>query len=293
MNTHTLKTFDDIDLLIQAPTQLPVRLDDWQAIAQADQCLKILSVPSVYRFVRPRTPEAAMPLLSDAGFDCALVPRHRYIQEVGVLAMDMDSTLITIECIDEIAGMIGIKDKIAAITERSMRGELDFKESLIERVALLKGTPASALEAVYTTRLNLSPGAEAMLARFQSVGAKTLLISGGFTFFTERLQKRLNLTHVVANELEIVNGQLTGRVLGDIVDAQRKADELCRMQNRYLSSTQPLSVAVGDGANDLPMLARADVSFAYHAKPKVRDKATHTINHCGLEAMARCFNERQ
>jgi phosphoserine phosphatase len=202
--------------------------------------------------------------------------------------MDMDSTLITIECIDEIADLQGIKPQVAAITARAMRGEIDFRASLTERVALLAGLPVAALERVYDERLRLSPGAERMIADVKAVGAKLLLVSGGFTFFTERLKHRLGLDFTLSNTLEFVDGKLTGRIAGDIVDASAKAAKL-RQCAQALRGDDGIVVAIGDGANDLPMLALADVSIAYHAKPTVRAQATHAIDHCGLDAVLNLF----
>ena len=216
--------------------------------------------------------------------DCAFVPGNRRLADVGLVAMDMDSTLITIECIDEIADMHGIKPQVAAITASAMRGEIDFPESLRRRVALLAGLEASALQRVYDERLQLSPGAEAMLAAFRAVGAKSLLVSSGFTFFTDRLQERLGLDRTVSNVLEIDDGRLTGRVHGGIVDAKVKADAVRAMRDAP-GMKHKLVVCIGDGANDLPMLAEADVSVAYRAKPVVREKTTHQIDWCGLDAV--------
>lgn len=219
-----------------------------------------------------------------AGLDCAWVPDERRLGDFGLLVMDMDSTLITIECIDEIADMQGLKPRVAAITEAAMRGELDFAESLRRRVALLAGLPESALQRVYDERLALSPGADALLAAVRAAGLKTLLVSGGFTFFTGRLQTRLGLDHSAANTLEIVDGRLTGRLLGAIVDAEAKADALRRVRDT-LGLGKAQVVAVGDGANDLGMMAEAGVSIAYHAKPVVRVQATHALNHAGLDGV--------
>ena len=219
-----------------------------------------------------------------SGLDYAFVPDIRKMSDFGLVVMDMDSTLITIECIDEIADMIGVKPQVAQITEAAMRGEIDFAESLTRRVALLEGLDESALQRVYDERLRLSPGAETMLATLQTRGIKTLLVSGGFTYFTERLKNRLGLDATMANTLEIVNGKLSGRVLGAILDAEGKASQL-----RYLRDALGLAahqvVAMGDGANDLKMMAAASVSIAYHAKPVVRAQASYALNFVGLDGV--------
>jgi phosphoserine phosphatase len=221
-------------------------------------------------------------LCEQSGLDYAFVPDARKMSDFGLVVMDMDSTLITIECIDEIADMIGVKPEVAHITEAAMRGEIDFAESLTRRVALLKGLDESALQRVYDERLQLSPGAEKMLAALQSHGIKTLLVSGGFTFFTERLKLRLGLDAAIANTLEIVDGKLTGRVLGAILDAEGKATQLRRLRDQMGLAAHQV-VAMGDGANDLKMMAAAGVSIAYHAKPVVRAQATHALNFVGLD----------
>jgi len=169
-----------------------------------------------------------------------------------------------------------------------MRGEIDFRESLRRRVALLAGLPTGALQRVYDERLRLSPGAERMLAGFKRAGARTLLVSGGFTFFTARLETRLGIDYTLASTLEIVDERLTGRVSGDIVDGAAKAATFARLRNE-LAGGDGLSVAIGDGANDLPMLRLADVSVAYHAKPVVRAETTYAIDYCGLDAILNLF----
>ena len=221
--------------------------------------------------------------------DYAFVEAGRRLTDFGLVAMDMDSTLITIECINEIADFCGLKAEVAAITEASMRGEIkDFNESLTRRVALLKGLDASALEKVYEQRLQLSPGAEKMLAGAKAAGMKTLLVSGGFTFFTEKLQARLGLDSTRANTLEIVDGKLTGRVLGEIVNADVKARTLREACDK-LGIEPTRAIAMGDGSNDLKMMAAAGLSVAFRAKPVVREAASVAFNHVGLDGLLRLF----
>ena len=225
------------------------------------------------------SPQEIAPGLVVQGFEPPLS-----LRSFGLVAFDMDSTLINIECVDEIAAAAGRKDEVAAITEAAMRGELDFAGALRKRVALLEGLEESALEAVYEERLRLSPGAEELIRSAQESGWKTLLISGGFTYFTHRLQARLGLDHAMANTLETQAGRLTGRVLGDIVDAGRKATELCALAAR-LGVEPSRAIAIGDGANDLGMLGRAGTGVALHAKPSVQAQCDIRINHGDLTAL--------
>jgi len=200
----------------------------------------------------------------------------------------MDSTLITIECIDEIADMQGLKPQVAAITERSMRGELDFSESLKARVALLAGLPETALQRVYDERLQLMAGARELLAACREHGVKFMLVSGGFTYFTERLKAELNLDYCHANQLEIADGKLTGRIVGDIVDGAAKR-QLLIAQREALGLSADQVIAMGDGANDLLMLGEAGIGVATHAKPVVRAQARYTLNHVGLDGIRHLF----
>ena len=207
------------------------------------------------------------------------------LSDFKVIAFDMDSTLINIECIDEIAAAVGKKAEVAAITEAAMRGEIaDFKESLRRRLALLAGTPASALDEVYRERLRLNPGAEALVAAAREAGLKTLLVSGGFTHFADRVRERLGMDRAKSNVLEIVDGKLTGRVVGEIVDGEEKRRQLLTMCADVGCSPQQ-AIAVGDGANDLPMMGEAGLSVAYHAKPKVREQAMVAIDEGGLDRL--------
>ncbi|MCP1659757.1 phosphoserine phosphatase SerB [Neisseria perflava] len=208
--------------------------------------------------------------------DFAVLPDMAF-SDLGLIVSDMDSTLITIECVDEIAAGVGLKEQVAQITEQSMRGELDFEQSLRQRVALLAGLDEAVLQEVYDDVLQLSPGAEFLLDECQKYGVHFMLISSGFTFFTERLQQRLGFEYQYANILEIENGKLTGRLNGRIIDAQAKADLL--VQYREKLSLQPQQVlAMGDGANDIPMIRTAGVGVAYRAKPKTQAEADACIN---------------
>ena len=221
--------------------------------------------------------------------DFAYVPAGRSLREFGLVAMDMDSTLITIECIDEIADFCGLKAEVSAITEASMRGELkDFNESLTARVALLKGLDATALEQVFNERLKLSPGAQTMLAAVKAAGLRTLLVSGGFTFFTERLKAQLGLDFARANTLEIVDGKLTGKVVGEIVNASVKARTV-RETCAKLGIDPSQAIVMGDGSNDLEMMAVAGLSVAFRAKPVVRAAADVAFNYVGLDGLLRLF----
>jgi len=220
----------------------------------------------------------------EAGVDATFIAPGRSLADVRLVAMDMDSTLITIECIDEIADMQGLKPQVSEITEAAMRGELDFSESLRRRVALLAGLDAGALQRVYDERLRISPGGEVMLKAVQAAGIKTLLVSGGFTFFTERLGARLGLDYTHANVLEIDDGKLTGRVVGGIVDAEEKKRTVERVCAE-LGIAPSQAVVMGDGANDLQMMGIAGLSVAFRAKPVVRAQADVALNFSGLDGL--------
>lgn len=216
--------------------------------------------------------------------DFAFLESPRPLSSFRLLAMDMDSTLITIECIDEIADFAGLKPQVAAITAAAMRGELDFPASLRQRVALLAGLSESVLPRVFAERLQLSPGAEKLLAGARAAGLKTLLVSGGFTYFTERLAAQLGLDFTLANTLEIESGRFTGRVVEDIVDGSAKAAKVSAVCAGLGCSTHD-AVVLGDGANDLPMMVRAGFSVAFRAKPVVQQQASAALNFCGLDGV--------
>lgn len=232
--------------------------------------------------------DAVKTFCAEQKIDCALVPDNQRIKNFGLAVMDMDSTLISIECIDEIADMMNIKPQIAEITEAAMRGELDFAASLRKRVGLLKGLPESALQRVIDERLQLNPGAREWIAACKENNIKTMVVSGGFTLFANHVKTLLGLDYAVANTLEIVDGKLTGLVLGDIVDAERKAQELVKLREQ-LGLTDDQTIAIGDGANDLKMMSAATVGVAYHAKPVVQAQATYALNFAGLDGVVNLF----
>ena len=211
------------------------------------------------------------------------------LSQFKLIAFDMDSTLINIECIDEVADAAGRKAEVAAITEAAMRGEIaDYKDSLRQRVALLRGVPAIALAEVYEERLRLNPGAQNLVQACQNAGLRTLLVSGGFTYFTDRIRDQLGIDFTRSNVFQIENGLLTGRMVdqpwGDICDGEEKRRMLLQTcQDLGISPAQ--SIAMGDGANDLPMMGVAGLSVAYQAKPKVRDQAMVAINAGGLDRL--------
>lgn len=240
------------------------------------------------RLVGPLADPAAMrkALLEAAeagGLDISLQRDDLFRRHRRLAVFDMDSTLIQAEVIDELAKVAGVGPKVAAITERAMRGELDFRASFKERTALLKGLPESLLEGV-AQRLQLTEGAERLFAALKELGYKTAILSGGFGFFARRIQARLGIDYLFANELVIVDGKLTGEALEPIVDARRKAVLLQELADRE-GLRMEQTIAVGDGANDLPMLALAGLGVAFHAKPLVRRSAHQVISHLGLDGL--------
>ena len=277
-----------VNLVIQG---LDVETSDLKRLAKLSGASGIEQLDARAFRLRGGEPAAGIEeLCAEHELDCAFVPRERGLADFRLLVMDMDSTLITIETVDELADMVGLKNEVAAITAQAMRGEIEYNESLERRVALLAGLEEHALQRVYDERLKLSPGAEILLKRTQALGIKTLLVSGGFTYVTDRLKTRLGLDHCHSNVLEIADGRLTGKVLGAIVNAEGKREALIRMRDK-LGITRERIIGIGDGANDLKFMAEAGVSVAYHAKPVVRQHATHAINYVHLDGVLHLFNQ--
>lgn len=275
------------NLVIQAP-DVPTRA--LKELAQLTRAESIEAIDTTaFRLLNAEENNEVATYCREAQLDYAYVPTTQTLGSFGLYVTDMDSTLINIECIDEIADMLNLKTEVAAITASAMRGDIEFAESLKRRVALLEGLEEAALARVYGERLALNPGAERLFKTLKQHRIKTMLVTGGFTFFTERLQQRLGFDYCAANQLETRDGRLTGRVLGEIVDAQGKADHLKRARDE-LGLRRDQIIAVGDGANDLKMLAEAGVSVAYHAKPVVAAQARYAINYVGLDGIIHLFH---
>jgi phosphoserine phosphatase len=268
---------------------LDVETHDLKEIAKLSGATRIENIGNnAFRLHDYKTQDGVAEYCANAKLDFAFIAQPRKLSDFGLVAMDMDSTLITIECIDEMADLQGIKPQVAAITASAMRGEIEYHESLRRRLALLEGMDEAALQRVYDERLKLSPGAERMLERLRSLDIKTLLVSSGFTFYTERLKQRLSLDYTLSNTLEIKDGKLTGKVLGAVVDAQTKAAKVRELRGA-LRLKRDQTIAIGDGANDLAMMAEAGVSIAYHAKPVVREKTTYCLDYVGLDGLLNLF----
>ncbi|MFC2529902.1 phosphoserine phosphatase SerB [Segatella oris] len=225
-----------------------------------------------------------MHLASEQEIDFSFQRDDMYRRMRRLICFDMDSTLIQTECIDELAARAGVGDKVKAITERAMRGEIDFKESFTERVALIKGLDVSVMQDI-AEHMPITEGADRLMSVLKRCGYKIAILSGGFTFFGEQLRRRYGIDYVYANELEIdENGKLTGRYVGDIVDGKRKA-ELLKLIAQVEQVNLAQTIAVGDGANDLPMIAEAGLGIAFHAKPRVKATAQQSINNIGLDGV--------
>jgi phosphoserine phosphatase len=275
-----------MNLIVQGPALAESYVEAIAAMAKPSSIERITA--KAFRLRKALKDEAIAAWCEEKRIDYGWVPEGRRFADLKLLAMDMDSTLITIECIDELGDMAGKKAEIAAITAQAMRGELDYPASLRQRVGALAGLEEKALLRVYEERLKLTPGAEILLEKCKQHGVKLLLVSGGFTFFTERLKARLGIDYTISNVLEIKNGRLTGKVLGDIVDADAKAAKF-RAVAKELKAKKEQTVAIGDGANDLKMMAEAGLSIAFRAKPVVRAQADCALTWSGLDGVVRLF----
>lgn len=279
------------NLVVQSPALSSDLIEQAAAIAEASGVQRIGTTAARLLAVNDSADTRAEILAwsERSLIDTAYVVGGSRLRDCKVLAMDMDSTLINIECIDEIAAFGGVKEQVASITEAAMRGEIkDFSESLTRRVAFLKGLSSDVLQSVYDQKLRFNPGAEQLVATAKQAGLKVLLVSGGFTFFTEKLKARIGLDAAHANVLGAENGLLTGQVVGRILDAQGKADTLRAFAQECGATTDQI-IAIGDGANDLKMLSLAGYSVAYRAKPVVRAQAKFALNVAGLDGVLNWF----
>jgi len=275
-----------VSLVVQGPGAAPAHAAELARLAGAREIEQVAG--TAYRLRDAADNAAVRERARELRLDCAFVPDARRFADQKLLAMDMDSTLITIECIDELGDLAGKRAEISAVTARAMRGEIDFSESLRRRVGLLAGLGVDALERVYRERLRLSPGAEALVAACRKHGVKLLLVSGGFAFFTDRLKARLGLDYTISNELGIADAKLTGGIVGRVVDAEAKAARF-REVAHALGASREQTVAIGDGANDLKMLAEAGLSVAYRAKPVVKAKTDCALDFAGLDGVVNLF----
>lgn len=277
------------NLIIQGDDVATPHLKTLYSLARASGIERIADQAFRLPEADPTTRDAVAQLCETAQLDYAFVPAGRKLADFKLIAMDMDSTVITIECLDEIADFVGKKAEVSAITEAAMRGEItDWKESFRRRVALLAGLDHTAMQRVYDERLKLTPGAEQLIAAARKAGIKLVLVSGGFTFFTERLKTRLGLDYAFSNTVEITDGKFTGQVLGDLVDGEAKAQHVTRVM-RELGIAKEQAIAIGDGANDLRMMGEVGVGIAFHAKPVVRAQATYALSHVGLDGVVNLF----
>jgi phosphoserine phosphatase len=269
---------------------LDVETHDLKEIAKLSGATRIENIGNnAFRLHDYKTQDGVAEYCASAKLDFAFVPVARKLSDFRLLVMDMDSTLITIETIDELADLVGRKAEVAAVTAQAMRGEIEYDESLRRRVAVLKDLPESALDRLYTERVRLSPGAERLLGAVRNAGLKTLLVSGGFTHVTEKLKARLDLDYVRANTLGVENGRFTGDLVGGIVNAEIKREALISARNQVGAAKDQI-IAIGDGANDLKFMGEAGVSIAYHAKPVVREKATYRFEIVGLDGLLNLYS---
>lgn len=275
-----------MDLIIQG---LEVNNSDLRALAKLSQADGIERITGqAFRLTNAIYSKDISEYCTQAELDFAFVNSDLKLTDFKLIAMDMDSTLLAIESIDEIADMQHIKPQVAAITLQTMQGEISFEESLTRRTSLLQGLHHDALQKVYDERVKLNPGAGRMLQQAKLCGLKTMVISGGFTFFTDRIKARLGFDFAAANVLEIDDNRLTGKVVGEIIGRQGKAQVLNQIRDE-LGIKREQIIAIGDGANDLDMMTEAGVSIAYHAKSIVKDHATYSIDHVGLDGVINLF----
>jgi phosphoserine phosphatase len=268
---------------------LEVETPDLKEIAKLSGSTRIEGIGNnAFRLHDYKTQDGVAEYCANAKLDFAFVAQLRRLADFRLLVMDMDSTLIAIETIDELADLVGRKAEVAAATAQAMRGEIEYDESLRRRVAVLKGLDESALERLYTERVKLSPGAERMIAAVKRAGLKILLVSGGFTHVIEKLKVRLGLDYVRANTLEVREGKFTGELVGRIVNADVKREALLSVRDE-IGATKEQIIAMGDGANDLKFMGEAGVSIAYRAKPVVRGKATHCFDYVGLDGVLNLY----
>ncbi|WMJ07472.1 phosphoserine phosphatase SerB [Nitrosomonas sp. sh817] len=277
-----------MNLIIQGLEINNSDLRDLAKLSQADGIERITG--QAFRLTRANVSEGIMEHCAQAELDFAFVNPDIKLSDFKLIAMDMDSTLLAIESIDEIADMLNIKAQVAEITQQTMQGKMNFEESLMRRTALLQGLHQDALQRVYDERVKLNPGAEIMLQKAKRAGLKTMVISGGFTFFTERIKAKLGLDFAAANVLDIHDNKLTGQVRGEIIGRQGKAQVL-RQVCEALNLKHEQVITVGDGANDMDMMSESGVSIAYHAKPIVQNHATYSINYVGLDGITNLFQQ--
>jgi phosphoserine phosphatase len=279
-----------MNLVIQGEEVETPDLKELHRIARGEAIERISDTGFRITRADPSSRDAVAAHCAQAKLDWGFVEEGRTLGDFRLMAMDMDSTLICIECIDEIADFAGRKAEVAAVTAAAMRGEIDWPESLRRRVAALEGLEESALGRVYEERLRFNPGAEMLIAAARRCGVRTLLVSGGFTYFTDRVRDKLKLDYAYSNVLVAEGGKLTGKVTGPLVDAAGKAAHVARLK-RELGIPAAQVLAIGDGANDLPMMSEAGTSIAYHAKPLVREKATYALERSGLDGVLNLFPE--
>ena len=273
-------------LVVQGPE---VETSDLKAIAKLAGATRIENIGSnAFRIHEYGSQDGVAEYCAKAKLDFTFVPAPRKLSDFRLLVMDMDSTLITIETIDELAGLVGRKAEVAAVTSRAMRGEIEYDESLRRRVAVLKGLPESALDRLYAERVKLSPGAERLIDGVKRAGLRILLVSGGFTQVTDKLKARLGLDYVRANTLGVEGHAFTGELVGRVVNADVKREALLDA-SRELGARRDQIIAMGDGANDLKFMGEAGVSIAFHAKPIVREHATYRFDYVGLDGLLAIF----